>query len=197
MIETYWDTMGKDYQFYITPTQGFIIDFIRTQKCESVFEAAVGTGIIPKVLRKRIYEGAYLGSDYVDTFLKHAKKNNPNEKFIKVDLSKEIPLKPDSFDCSIVHHGLDYVYPYKDALSELKRISKKYIFITLWQPFTEEENEVRFTKEGGWNVNRYNKEEWYFCLKSLGLKILIDAEIQEWNAKYQKQVYNHLFILIK
>ena len=192
--KTYWDNLGPGYQFYSTSTLEMIGGFILANKCQSVFEASTGTGYFPKLLRDSGYMGEYLGSDYCDSFLGWARENNPKENFIKIDLGQELPVSVSRVDVSVVHHGLDYVYPYRTALKELARVSKKYVVVTLWQKF-DKDNHIRFTKQGGWNVNIYRAEEWYDEISSIFKNIIVDAEIVEWNDKYSKFVYNHLFVL--
>lgn len=194
MQEIYWDRLAKDYQFYSTPTLEFIANFIINREFNKVFEASSGTGYFIKLLRGYGYKGEYTGSDYCDTFINASRLNNPDERFIKVNLMNKIAIAENDFDVSVVHHGIDYVYPYKKAFKELKRISSKYVVMTLWRAFVDD-NHIGFTEEGGWNVNDYEKKEWYKEIDKAGYKIIIDADIKEWNAKYQKIVYNHLFIL--
>jgi len=194
MKQTYWDNLGREYQFYSTPTLEMIVGFILSNGCCKVFEASSGTGHFIKTLRHAGYRGEFIGSDYCESFLNSSKENNREEEFVLADLSDDLLFGDNQFDISVVHHGLDYVYPYQKAFKELKRISNDFVAITLWQPFIEK-NEIRFNEEGKWNVNCYEREEWYETLKNAGYHILVDAEISEWNQKYQKQVYNHLFIL--
>ncbi len=194
MQKTYWDNLGQDYQFYSTPTLEFIASFIYNHNLDFVFEASCGTGYFIKLLRHISFSGNYLGSDYCNSFLKSAKANNPKENYCKANLYEEIDIQSNVFDVSVVHHGMDYVYPYRTALKELKRISKEYVIITLWQSFNDK-NRIGFTEEHDWQVNQYARAEWYDELKAAGYKIVVDAEINEWNEKYGKYVYNHLFIL--
>ena len=192
--KTYWDNLGQEYQFISTQTLQMIVGFILDNKPESIFEASTGTGILPTMLRRNGYQGSYLGSDYCDAFLKHAKANNPDEDFMKTNLYKPIGTNDKQFDVSVVHHGMDYVYPYKLAFEELKRITKKYVIITIWREFIDENN-IKFNEKGDWNVNDYQADEWYKTIEEVGLKVVVDAEIKEFNHKYQKYVYNHLFVL--
>ena len=113
MTKTYWDKLGSEYQFYSTPTLEFIANFIMQKKLCKVFEASCGTGYFVKLLRNLGYEGGYHGSDYCESFLSSAMGNNPKELFTKVNLLDNIPVANNVFDICVVHHGLDYVYPYR------------------------------------------------------------------------------------
>jgi ubiquinone/menaquinone biosynthesis C-methylase UbiE len=192
--KTYWDNLRQDYQYVSTQTLQMIVGFILDNKPESVFEASTGTGILPAMLRRNGYKEKYLGSDYCENFIKHAKANNPKESFVEIDLYEPIGMENNSFDISVVHHGIDYVYPYKLAFEELKRITKKYVIITIWREFVDK-NLIRFNEKGGWNVNDYEASEWYKMIEDVGLEVVVDAKITEFNEKYGKEVYNHLFVL--
>jgi len=195
MQKTYWDKLGKNYQFYTTATLEMIAGFCLSKDVDGIFEASCGTGYFVKLLRDMGYKWGYVGSDYCDCFVEWAGQNNPNEEFHKnINLLKELPYPNEHFDISVVHHGMDYVYPYRTALTELKRVSSKYVVITLWQQFSDG-NRIGFTEKNGWNVNIYDKQEWYDEIKEAGYSIHTDAEIMEYNEKYDKMVYNHLFIL--
>ncbi len=154
--KSYWDNVDKGYHFVDTREYEFLTSLLIN--AESIFEASVGTGKIIDMLRRKGWKGKYLGSDYVNNFIEAAKEHNPKEEFIKVDLREPISLPDNSFDYSIIHHGLEYVYPYELALKELARITKKYVFISMWIELSNS-NKIRFNEEGKWNVNYYDKDE--------------------------------------
>jgi len=184
---TYWDkNCGKLYQYNETKAIDEVCNLI-IKNCESVFEASCGSGIIPTVLRKKGFKGKYVGSDYCQVFLTGAKENNPTEEFIEVDLSQPIPLLDNSFDCCVVNHGLEYVYPYELALSELKRIATKFIFLVFWIDFTEKDL-IRFNEQGSWQVNYYSRQKFYATLKKLNLEPIVSHLINN-NGKI-----NYLYI---
>lgn len=185
-MKTYWDTLNRTYNYKETPDLDYLTDFIN-RNCQSIVEFSTGAGIIPTMLRNRGWRGLYTGTDYCDSFLGWAKENNPEEKFIKEDLLGEISLGDNYTDACVVHHGMEYVYPYKLALEEMKRIAKKYVLITFWVPFGTK-NEIRFNEEGKWNVNFYEREEFYKTLEEVGLKIVREVTFKDTH-------YNHLLIL--
>ena len=165
-VGTYWDKLSQDYQFENTKDVDFLTDMILQNDNTSIFEASVGSGIIPKILREKGFEGKYLGSDYCQVFIDAAKANNPKEEFIAVDLLDYIDAPDKSFDACVVRHGLEYVFPYRNALAEMKRVAKKYIYIMFWVDFVEE-NRIRFNEDGNWNVNYYKRSEWEQILNEL------------------------------
>lgn len=175
--KTYWDDLSPTYHYEENRELKFLVDFLAAN-ANSVFEAAVGSGIIATMLRKAGWKGIYLGSDYADTFITGAKNNNPEEAFIKVDLREKIDNVVDkSFDIAVVHHGLEYVYPYELALRELKRISKKYVVISMWVGLMPENN-IRFNEEKKWNVNYYSREEFYKITKEIFGDPVMEAAVR-------------------
>lgn len=177
-VDTYWDTLPSSYHYGETFDTRHIVDTIINDKVESVFECSVGSGSLITLLRKYGFKGDYLGSDYCNVFLNHAIKNNPREAFIEADLSTTINVPDKTYDVVVVRHGLEYVYPYDTALAEMKRIAKKYVIIDLWIPFANV-TQIRFTEEGGWNVNYYDRKEFYDTIEKLGYTIIED-EAKDW-----------------
>ena len=177
-VDTYWDTLDKSYQYREMGDTRYMVDTIIKDKAESVFECSVGSGILITLLRKYGFKGDYLGSDYAEIFLNHAKENNPDETFMEADLSNIIDLPDNSYDVVAVRHGLEYVFPYDIALAEMKRIAKRYVLIGFWVDFTSG-NQIRFNKGGRWNVNYYDKKQFYDTLDKLGYEIIED-KMDEW-----------------
>lgn len=186
MKDTYWEQCGDEYQFVKTKEIDALTDLILNQAPESVFEAAVGTGIIIKTLREKGYKGKYLGTDYADGFLESARKNNPGEIFAEQDLYFPMPGQDKGFDVSVVHHGIEYVYPYETAFKELARITKKKVIISMWIPLVEGGNKIRFNEEGKWNVNYYEREEF---IRTLEKYFIIDVEAKVVNNENGKSNY--------
>jgi ubiquinone/menaquinone biosynthesis C-methylase UbiE len=177
-MKDYWaENTDENYQFRETRELQFLVDFLRCN-AESIFEASIGTGIIPFMLRKANWDGKYVGSDYTKHFVNAASIHNPKEQIIMADLLRPINIQDKSFDICVIHHGLEYVYPYKPAIEELKRLAKKYVVISMWQPLFSR-NVIRFNKEGKWNVNFYEEQEFR---KTIGDTVL-EAEVKNDDGK--------------
>jgi len=187
-MKTYWDNLSHDYQFCPTNDLDFVCDFLK-DNAESVMEFSSGSGYLIKMLRDKGWKGFYIGSDYNDNFIKASQENNPNEFFCKIDLSQPIDRPSQSSDICVIRHGLEYVYPYRLALSEMKRIAKKFIVLDFWVNFTEE-NRIVFNEEGKWNVNYYSKKEFDETLKELNLDVFLFQNVRNSNSKV-----NYIYIL--
>ena len=191
-----WQTIEGNYHFFDTPVLEYITSFIK-QNCEGVIECGVGSGRLIDLLRRRGYIHTYIGTDYTDALLKMARTNNPSETFYKFNLLHDdfsTFLPSNAYDCAVAIDVFDNVYPYKHGLEQMRFIAKKYVILTLWQGFLEQDS-IRFTEEGGWNVNTYSKDNWYKTLDEVGFKIIVDAEVNQYVPELGKLFYQHLFIL--
>ena len=186
--KTYWDNLFPEYHFYPRPETEWMTNFV-LKNSQSLFEAAVGSGININILRKANWAGRYLGSDYCDVFERAMKQNNPDEDFIRWDMNETCSLSNSSFSTTAVMHGLEYVYPYENAIRELARIARRYVLIALWVPFSPV-NQIRFTEAGNWNVNFYEEKEFYRTLENSGLEIIEDRILPEGK-------HNHVIALRK
>ena len=184
---TIWDGCGQSYQYKEYADLKFIVDEI-LKDGSSVFEGATGTGMFPTMLRKYGFKGRYLGSDYVDTFLEHARANNPNEQFMKVDLINAIPLPDKSYDYFIVRHGMEHVYPFDTFFAEAKRITRKKVILSFWIDL-KENTQIRYNEEGKWNVNYYSRKEFFDCAAKGGLVLVAEPKIL-----CENNVTSHLYI---
>ena len=103
----------------------FLTDLARSLHCTSVLEIGCGTGID---LRKFDDSFEIHGVDLNDHALELAKKNIPNGKFYKKDITK-LPFEDASVDFVFTHKLLNYLddETLDKGVSEMFRVSKKYI----------------------------------------------------------------------
>lgn len=187
-----WQTIEGNYHFWQTPLIEYLSYFF-IDKCHSVYEFGCGSGSLIYTARNKGYLGGYLGTDYSDNLLKMARHNNPQESFKIFNLLTDTD-EENIVDCTVCLDTFDNVYPYKHGLEQMRKLSKKYAVITLWQGFLANNN-IRFNEAGGWNVNAYAKDEWYKTLEEVGFKILVDAEMNHYVEQLGRLFYQHLFIL--
>ena len=103
----------------------FLTDLARSLHCTSVLEIGCGTGID---LRKFDDSFEIHGVDLNDHALELAKKNIPNGKFYKENITK-LPFENASVDFVFTHKLLNYLddETLDKGVSEMFRVSKKYI----------------------------------------------------------------------
>ena len=103
----------------------FLTDLVRSLHCTSVLEIGCGTGID---LRKFDDSFEIHGVDLNDHALELAKKNIPNGRFYKENITK-LPFENASVDFVFTHKLLNYLddETLDKGVSEMFRVSKKYI----------------------------------------------------------------------
>ena len=103
----------------------FLTDLVRSLHCTSVLEIGCGTGID---LRKFDDSFEIHGVDLNDHALELAKKNIPNGKFYKENITK-LSFEDASVDFVFTHKLLNYLddETLDKGVSEMFRVSKKYI----------------------------------------------------------------------
>tara|TARA_Y100000590_G_scaffold171008_1_gene195640 strand:+ start:533 stop:1090 length:558 start_codon:yes stop_codon:yes gene_type:complete len=103
----------------------FLTDLARSLHCSSVLEIGCGTGID---LKKFDESFEIHGVDLNGHALELAKKNIPNGKFYKENITK-LPFEDTSIDFVFTHKLLNYLddETLDKGVSEMFRVSKKYI----------------------------------------------------------------------
>ena len=103
----------------------FLTDLASSLHCTSILEIGCGTGID---LRKFDDSFEIHGVDLNDHALELAKKNIPNGKFYKENITK-LPFEDSSVDFVFTHKLLNYLDDdtLDNGVSEMFRVAKKYI----------------------------------------------------------------------
>ena len=103
----------------------FLTDLASSLHCTSILEIGCGTGID---LRKFNDSFEIHGVDLNDHALELAKKNIPNGKFYKENITK-LPFENSSVDFVFTHKLLNYLDDdtLDNGVSEMFRVAKKYI----------------------------------------------------------------------
>jgi len=99
-------------------------------KGNSVLDFGCGTGDLYRYLRRRGYEGSYLGVDQSIDMLVRAKSRNPDGRFTAANLYG--PLELPGFDTvvclDVLHHQPDI----EPGFSRLLSLAEKCLIVTLW-----------------------------------------------------------------
>ena len=98
-----------------------------------------------------------------------------NNKVIKVDLNKDnLPFKDNTFDYVFCLEVLEHIYSPFKVLSELKRVSKKYVVISVPNPYHYRDlgkHMLRIQDKQG-HINSFIYSNIQRMCKDLGLKIV-------------------------
>lgn len=107
-----------------------LIEQIKQLHPESILDVGAGEGFTLEALRLRKIAKKLEGIEYMDEALTLAKKLHP-EVHIKKGNIYELPYKANSFDIIICTEVLEHLEEPDKALDELKRVTKKYIIISV------------------------------------------------------------------
>jgi ubiquinone/menaquinone biosynthesis C-methylase UbiE len=111
----------------------FLSTVIREAKIinpKTILEAGCGEGFILERLYKANIGEKRMGFDFSDTAVTLAKKERPHLDIRKGNIY-EIPFKDNSFDLVICCEVLEHLDDPKKALSELARVSKQYVILSV------------------------------------------------------------------
>ncbi|MDP3941739.1 MAG: class I SAM-dependent methyltransferase [bacterium] len=120
---------------------------------KSILEAGCGEGFILERLYKANIGEKLVGIDFSDRAIALAKKERPHLDIRKGDIYN-IPFKDNSFDLVICCEVLEHLERPENALSELARVSKSYVILSVPnEPFFMIANFLR-----GKNLTRFGND---------------------------------------
>ncbi len=162
-------------KFFLNNFLTVLLDEIKSLKPDSILDVGAGEGFTLEKLRKASVGNTLEGIEYMDEAIELGKKTNPHVKIQKGDIYK-LPYKANTFDVVLCTEVLEHLEEPEKALQELKRVSSKYVVLSV-------PNEPLFT------IQRFMRG------KNI-LKLGDHPEhIQHWNAvSFKKFVEKHLRI---
>ncbi len=171
--------------------EDFIIE--NTNERSKVLDAGCNTGVEGYLLYTHGFKGIYVGNDSNLQALNCALDNleGAPASFVLSDISM-INYPDNYFDIVFTQSVLEGLEYYEDALSELTRLTSKYLIICPWIYMTNEPDLIKKHMNYDVYANRYNRTKLYQFLEKLGLsnpKIIyhkIDEE-REKNQDAQKE----------
>src|SRR3990167_528334 len=180
---TYWDTFTTSYQMGLQKHRGYLLDLLRDKGVKSILDVGCGTGPIYELITKGPanveWNFKYKGTDYSEGMIEVCKREFPEGDW-EVEDARHLNEESDSWDCVLLMHSLDHLDNYKAAIAEATRVSKKYICIVLWRPFSYTDNlnprNMMGKKEGEqpWEdtyLHEYSKKDLEDCFKTNDLII--------------------------
>jgi ubiquinone/menaquinone biosynthesis C-methylase UbiE len=164
-------TQNPISRFFLTNFANVLMDEIKSLHADSILDVGAGEGFMLEKLRKHKIGKKLEGIEYMDEAIELGKKVNPHVTIKKGDIYA-LPYKDNSFEVIVCTEVLEHLEDPKKALEELKRVTKKYVVVSV-------PNEPLFT------VQRILRGK---NLKKLGAH---PEHIQHWNSgKFQKFVAN-------
>jgi ubiquinone/menaquinone biosynthesis C-methylase UbiE len=162
-----------------------LIDLAKFTKSSKVLDVGCGEGFFLVSLARNKVGKTYEGVDNSATAIKLGKKMYPTLD-IKIGDIYNLPYKDDSFDLLICTEVLEHLKDPKKALSELKRVTKKYVIFSVPnEPFFILSNFFRgkyITRFGNHpeHINHWTYPGFKKFLRKNGLKISIAKSPFPW-----------------
>lgn len=154
---TSWNPVQKILisNFYKT-----FFNFFKRCRAESVLDVGCGEGITLNKLTQMYPNLKAEGLDYSEEAIKIGKQVYPNLKLIKGDIYK-LPYKDNSFEVVLCNEVLEHLeYPEK-ALDELKRVSSKYLLLSVpHEPFFKLAQLIRGKYLSSWGNHPEHIQHW-------------------------------------
>lgn len=105
-------------------------DIVVEESKIKILDAGCGEGFITNLLYNNLKNAEFTGIEFTKEALEIAREMNKNINFVQGDIY-EMPFKDLSFDIVICTEVLEHLEDPEKAVSELKRLSKKYILLTV------------------------------------------------------------------
>ena len=96
----------------------------------TILDAGCGEGFTDELLLSEIDNISVTGFDYSDQALEYARKMNPSVEYIQGNIN-HLPFEDKSFDIVLCTEVLEHLDSPDKALSEIFRVAKKCVYITV------------------------------------------------------------------
>lgn len=123
-------TQNPINRFFLNNFRNLLIEQIKQLKPDSILDVGAGEGFILEALRTNKIAKKLEGIEYMDEAIKLGKELHPKVTIKKGNIYK-LPYKTNSFDLTICTEVLEHLEDPKTALAELKRVSKKYVILSV------------------------------------------------------------------
>lgn len=172
--QTWWNNNLKNrYNEYLkwlgdesSESRIFIKQYIKDNNIKSMVDFGCGPAVEYYNLKKDDYEIEYLGIDSCIHIRDiHNKDNMP---FLFSNVDSDIDIKNDSYELSYSRHVLEHLPEYKTMLSNMIRISKKYI-VNIFFIKPSDKEAINFDKHDNLYHNRYCKKDIEQFLQNLNI----------------------------
>jgi 2-polyprenyl-3-methyl-5-hydroxy-6-metoxy-1,4-benzoquinol methylase len=117
-------------KFFLNNFKQLLLEQVKKLHPESILDVGAGEGFTLEMFRQANIGKKLEGIEYMDDALKLAKKLHPKVT-IKKGTIYELPYKANSFDLIICTEVMEHLEEPEKALAELKRVTKKYLIISV------------------------------------------------------------------
>lgn len=117
-------------KFFLDNFMTVLLNEVKTLKPSSILDVGAGEGFTLEKLRTAKVGKKLEGIEYMDEAIELGKKTNPKVLLKKGDIY-QLPYKQNEFDVVLCTEVLEHLEDPEKALHELKRVSKKYILLSV------------------------------------------------------------------
>lgn len=117
-------------RFFLNNFDSLLIEEIAQLHPTSLLDVGCGEGFTLAKLMDAQVAKKYEGIEYMDEAIALGKKLHPNVPITKGDIYN-LPYKANTFDVVLCSEVLEHLEKPEEALQELKRVSKKYVILSV------------------------------------------------------------------
>ncbi len=123
-------TQNPINRFFLNNFKQLLLEQAKQLHPDSILDVGAGEGFTLEMFRENKIGKKNEGIEYMDDALQLAKKLHPQVKIKKGNIY-ELPYKANFFDLVVCNEVLEHLEEPKKALKELKRVSKKYLILSV------------------------------------------------------------------
>jgi len=123
-------TQNPVSRFFLNNFKQVLLAQVKEIRPHAILDVGAGEGFTLEMFRENHIGERLEGIEYMDEALKFAKKLHPQVKIKKGNIY-ELPYAANSFDLVICNEVLEHLDDPKKALNELKRVTKKYLILSV------------------------------------------------------------------
>jgi len=117
-------------RFFLNNFKSLLLEQIKQLHPESILDVGAGEGFTLEAIRLQKIAKKIEGIEYTDEAIALGKKLHPQVTIKKGNIY-ELPYKPNSFDIVLCTEVMEHLENPEEALKELKRVSKKYLILSV------------------------------------------------------------------
>ncbi len=183
--EDYWINRGDDVIGNLTKddmlnknrqidTDRAIYDLVLKLSIRQVVDLGCNVSVLGVLLREEGFNGEYIGIDSNPNALSVAETNlssyNGLYKFYEANL-RHLEFPSQAFEMVILKDVLEHLEGFQQVLLETLRISRRYVIIANFIPWTEGDTIIK-RHPAGYFLNLYSRREVYRCIKDAGFDVV-------------------------
>jgi ubiquinone/menaquinone biosynthesis C-methylase UbiE len=164
-IKNYYDKVASEeklFKFFrrrirkLTPAKIRILNFVKEVNPRKILDAGCGVSTDLGFYKENNINAIYFGVDTCIKFVENGMKKYPGNNFCTASV-EALPFKNQAFDVVTCRAVLEHVKNIDTALSELLRVSNKFVLIE-WKKPPRTKEKITFNRKKNYYSNWYSDE---------------------------------------